>query len=184
MLVTFPTSLPDAEDRTRHCGSTLSAIAGQFCPRSPPRTPRSHAPLARASPRFSLRAPRASSESLRARRSRHSPAHLPSQASRHAPPSRGFPARPSFERLPGKARRRELETARANWKARANLKKNGPEGESEAKLEAATKEAGQPDCDTPGSPTANAGAVIRLVDVAVSSERRTARQRKDIHDSS
>ena len=175
MLVTFPTSLPDAEDRTRHCGSTLSAIAGQFCPP----IPASHTALARAScTRFAQIQPSRPSRVLGI-------APSPSLTSfSRASSFTGFPARPSFERLPGKARRRELETARANWKARANLKKNGPEGESEAKLEAATKEAGQPDCDTPGSPTANAGAVIRLVDVAVSSERRTARQRKDIHDSS
>lgn len=175
MLVTFPTSLPDAEDRTRHCGSTLSAIAGQFCPP----IPASHTALARAScTRFAQIQPSRPSRVLGI-------APSPSLTSfSRASYFTGFPARPSFERLPGKACRRELETARANWKARANPKKNGPEGESEAKLEAATKEAGQPDCDTPGSPTANAGAVIRLVDVAVSSERRTARQRKDIHDSS
>ena len=175
MLVTFPTSLPDAEDRTRHCGSTLSAIAGQFCPP----IPASHTALARAScTRFAQIQPSRPSRVLGI-------APSPSLTSfSRASSFTGFPARPSFERLPGKARRRELETARANWKARANPKKNGPEGESEAKLEAATKEAGQPDCDTPGSPTANAGAVIRLVDVAVSAERRTARQRKDIHDSS
>ncbi len=133
MLVTFPTSLPDAEDRTRHCGSTLSAIAGQFCPP----IPASHTALARAScTRFAQIQPSRPSRVLGI-------APSPSLTSfSRASSFTGFPARPSFERLPGTPLLREAsrhtllrEASRQSSQTRTRNGKSKLEGESEPEKE-------------------------------------------------